>query len=205
MAADPIPAEVWLPLCRLIRQKTRRLDRATRAAGLEADDLIQEASIAAWVAWPRRAAGAPRSQLVAWLYRRAVGAMLDVLRGGGAYSRGHLRAMYEGAAGMIVPLGAPMECRGAGAGRAFVVKLIDTLADSRSPDPTAIDTPEELFRAAARRAGLPSSGREYRMLWDYYGRGLTMRESGAACGVSESRVSQIHEREIARAREAMGV
>jgi RNA polymerase sigma factor for flagellar operon FliA len=75
--------------------------------------------------------------------------------------------------------------------------LVDLVADERAT------TPLDSWVTAERHAGLAQaieqlSDRERLVVTDYYQRGLALKEIGAALGVSESRVCQIHTQALRR-------
>lgn len=77
---------------------------------------------------------------------------------------------------------------------------IDTLVDNRSPSALSIaqrrDLKESLLKGLCRRDKL--------ILVLYYYEGLTMRQIGQTLGISESRVSQLHDQIIAQVRAKAG-
>ena len=79
------------------------------------------------------------------------------------------------------------------------VSLLDTIADSRAPDPEAVVNQSELRdRIADAIAALPE--REKLVIALYYYENLTLREIGEVLGVTESRVSQLHTKAVLRLR-----
>jgi len=70
----------------------------------------------------------------------------------------------------------------------------DRLADHSSDPAAAFEAAEERRRLRAAVAGLPD--RQRRVLELYYFDGLTLRDVGAALGVTEGRASRIHARAI---------
>jgi RNA polymerase sigma factor for flagellar operon FliA len=79
------------------------------------------------------------------------------------------------------------------------VSLLDTLADDRSPDPSAaLDQTDLRDRVAESISRLPE--REKLVIALYYYENLTLREIGEVLGVTESRVSQLHTKAVLRLR-----
>lgn len=77
--------------------------------------------------------------------------------------------------------------------------LIDTVPDTRSPDPhVVVDRRERRDRVAAAIVALPE--REKMVIALYYYENLTLREIGEVLGVTESRVSQLHAQAMLRLR-----
>ncbi len=89
---------------------------------------------------------------------------------------------------------------GSGSPEALVVR--DILPCPRSIDPGDAAAKAELIEVvAARIRQLPDV--ERRVITLYYREGLLLREIGALTGVTESRISQIHSRALARLREML--
>ncbi|ADG82365.1 RNA polymerase sigma factor WhiG [Thermincola potens] len=79
------------------------------------------------------------------------------------------------------------------------VKMIDTIADSRVPDPVAAVMFEEQKKILGEAINkLPE--REKMVIALYYYEGLTLKEIGKVLGVTESRISQLHTKAILRLR-----
>ena len=77
------------------------------------------------------------------------------------------------------------------------VSLLDTIQDPQAADPaTEMDTTEMKDRLADAIARLPE--REKLVVALYYYENLTLREIGEVLGVTESRVSQLHTKEVLR-------
>jgi RNA polymerase sigma factor FliA len=82
------------------------------------------------------------------------------------------------------------------------VSLMETIEDSRAPDPAkALDMGDLKDRIAESIARLPE--REKLVIALYYYENLTLREIGEVLGVTESRVSQLHTKAILRLRAGM--
>jgi RNA polymerase sigma factor for flagellar operon FliA len=78
----------------------------------------------------------------------------------------------------------------------------DILPCPHSLDPGDAAAQAELIEAVATRIGeLPEA--ERRVITMYYREGLLLREIGEVLGVTESRVSQIHSRALARLQEML--
>jgi len=78
----------------------------------------------------------------------------------------------------------------------------DILPCPHSIDPSDAASQAELIEAVAARIGaLPEA--ERRVITMYYREGLLLREIGEVLGVTESRVSQIHSRALARLQEML--
>jgi RNA polymerase sigma factor for flagellar operon FliA len=79
------------------------------------------------------------------------------------------------------------------------VSLLDTIADDRAPDPSAVlDQTDLRDRVAEAISRLPE--REKLVIALYYYENLTLREIGEVLGVTESRVSQLHTKAVLRLR-----
>ena len=77
------------------------------------------------------------------------------------------------------------------------VRLMDTVADPRSPNPKRILEARELKEALVQAiTALPEKEKKVMVL--YYYENLTLKEVGAVLDVTESRVSQIHADAVAR-------
>jgi len=75
--------------------------------------------------------------------------------------------------------------------------LMDTVADSRSPDPKKILESRELKESLVKAImGLPEKEKKVMVL--YYYEDLTLKEVGAVMDLTESRVSQIHSDAVQR-------
>jgi len=82
------------------------------------------------------------------------------------------------------------------------VSLMETIEDSRAPDPAkALDMGDLKDRIAESIARLPE--REKLVIALYYYENLTLREIGEVLGVTESRVSQLHTKAVLRLRSRM--
>jgi RNA polymerase sigma factor for flagellar operon FliA len=82
------------------------------------------------------------------------------------------------------------------------VSLMETIVDSRAPDPAkALDMGDLKDRIAESIARLPE--REKLVIALYYYENLTLREIGEVLGVTESRVSQLHTKAVLRLRSRM--
>jgi RNA polymerase sigma factor FliA len=82
------------------------------------------------------------------------------------------------------------------------VSLMETIEDSRAPDPAkALDMGDLKDRIAESIARLPE--REKLLIALYYYENLTLREIGDVLGVTESRVSQLHTKAVLRLRSRM--
>jgi RNA polymerase sigma factor for flagellar operon FliA len=89
---------------------------------------------------------------------------------------------------------------GASSPEALLVR--DILPCPHSIDPSDAASQAELIEAVATRIGaLPEA--ERRVITMYYREGLLLREIGEVLGVTESRVSQIHSRALARLQEML--
>ncbi|MHB1125913.1 MAG: FliA/WhiG family RNA polymerase sigma factor [Bacillota bacterium] len=86
-------------------------------------------------------------------------------------------------------------------GEAF--RLGDMLVDNGSPDPVQVYEDKE-FQSTLARAIENLVERERQILALYYYEGLTLKEIGRVLDVSESRVSQLHARVLARLRLQLG-
>lgn len=79
------------------------------------------------------------------------------------------------------------------------IRMIDTIADSRVPDPVSMVMFEEQKRILSDAINkLPE--REKIVIALYYYDGLTLKEIGKVLGVTESRISQMHTKAILRLR-----
>jgi RNA polymerase sigma factor for flagellar operon FliA len=82
------------------------------------------------------------------------------------------------------------------------VSLMETIEDSRAPDPAkALDMGDLKDRIAESIARLPE--REKLVVALYYYENLTLREIGEVLDVTESRVSQLHTKAVLRLRSRM--
>ena len=82
-------------------------------------------------------------------------------------------------------------------------RLADALVDSGSPDPELVYEEKE-FQETLAKAIDNLAERERQILALYYYEGLTLKEIGRVLDVSESRVSQLHARALARLRQQLG-
>jgi RNA polymerase sigma factor FliA len=83
------------------------------------------------------------------------------------------------------------------------VSLLDTLTDENAPDPAAVmDQTDLKDRVAEAIARLPE--REKLVVALYYYENLTLREIGEVLGVTESRISQLHTKDVLRLRSRLG-
>lgn len=204
---------------------------ASMPHGVDMSDLVQDGMIGLIDAMHRFDEGRG-IRFETFAERRVRGAMIDALRRD-AWPRGVRRQRREletaretlrnncgGAEPSIADLAAHLGTDEERLGRTILrITTIEATSavsagESASSDlpvgciPTAPPSPDEDYAIAERRSRLVEAmscleGRDGRLLRLYYFRNATMKEIGAALGVNESRVSQLHARALTRLKQAL--
>lgn len=225
-AADPALVAQHTPMVRRIAQGLAK----GLPPSVEADDLVQDGLVGLMGAPIRASKEATGRQFETYLAQRSRGAMLDGLRaydGGTRRVRREMRRVEVAIQQLGHRLGrAPTEGEVSTALEMSILEyqrllqeadgyLLISLDDlgggtgnyleqcaSSEQDPLVV-LERQAFRKALGDALDRLPGQEQRVVARYYEDGLTMREIGAALGVTEGRVSQIHSQAVARLRVAV--
>lgn len=225
-AADPALVAQHTPMVRRIAQGLAK----GLPPSVEADDLVQDGLVGLMGALIRASKEATGRQFETYLAQRSRGAMLDGLRaydGGTRRVRREMRRVEVAIQQLGHRLGrAPTEGEVSTALEMSILEyqrllqeadgyLLISLDDlgggtgnyleqcaSSEQDPLVV-LERQAFRKALGDALDRLPGQEQRVVARYYEDGLTMREIGAALGVTEGRVSQIHSQAVARLRVAV--
>jgi RNA polymerase sigma factor (sigma-70 family) len=202
VAAAPVVRESVfagaLPWVRTIAVSLAR--RLPAAATVDADDLYQVGSLAAWdltATWDPAV-----SRFTSYAKLRVIGVMVDLVRGEAACGftcSGVRRRLARGESIRVRSLSG--QCADSdGWAAAWRHTLGDALGRT---DPEFGDAPDAEFAALLRRCGGEVNAQERDAATRYFVGGATMREVGQGMGVSESRVSQLVGRVVAGVRASL--